>query len=120
MFHVPNKHRVREGQLGSADSIGNNGVFIIPAITKKNRLRVLASDGLGWEHVSVSLSYRCPRWGEMCRIKDLFWDEEDLVVQFHPPKSEYVNNYPHCLHLWREIGVKLNLPPSWTVGVKDG
>ena len=35
-------------------------------------LRVLFSDGLGWDHVSVSLADRCPTWAEMCFIKDLF------------------------------------------------
>ena len=56
------------------------------------------------EHVSVSLNRRCPNWDEMCMIKNIFWDEEELVAQFHRPKSQYVNFFPHCLHLWRKIG----------------
>jgi hypothetical protein len=47
-------------------------------------LRVIASDGKGWEHISVSLPNRCPNWREMCFIKSLFWDEEDVVIQYHP------------------------------------
>jgi hypothetical protein len=81
-------------------------------------IKVIASDGGGWEHVSVSLTNRCPTWAEMCAIKDLFWDFDDTVVQFHPRQSEYVNNHPNCLHLWRRAGEEYDLPPSIFVGLK--
>jgi len=58
----------------------------------------------GWEHVSVSLPNRCPTWNEMCWVKELFWSDDKLVVQYHPPKSEYVNTAKYCLHLWRFDG----------------
>ena len=72
----------------------------------------------GWEHVSVSLPNRCPTWGEMCLVRDLFWTNDETVIQFHPPKSEYVNNHAHCLHLWRNINSEVELPPTHLVGVK--
>lgn len=71
----------------------------------------------GWEHVSVSTPKRTPNWTEMCLVKDLFWDEEETVIQFHPPKSQYVNNHPHVLHLWKSPH-EVQLPPSILVGVK--
>ena len=77
---------------------------------------MIAYDGQGWEHVSVSLSHRTPNWREMCFIKDLFWDEEDVVIQYHPKKSEYVNLHNNYLHLWRPIGVELPTPPKELVG----
>jgi len=54
----------------------------------------------------------------MCRIKEMFWDEEDCVIQFHPPKSEYVNQNENTLHLWRKIGFKQPTPPTTLVGIK--
>jgi hypothetical protein len=84
----------------------------------KEVLRVIASDGLGWDHVSVSLVDRCPTWDEMCFIKDQFWTEEECVIQFHPPKSEYVNCHPFCLHLWKKQGESIQTPPSVMVGGK--
>lgn len=79
----------------------------------------VAAIGEGWEHVSVSLSVkRCPDWEEMCMIKEIFWEPEDCVVQFHPPASEYVNNHPHVLHLWRKINENFETPPSIMVGLK--
>jgi len=67
-------------------------------------------DGKYWEHVSVALPRRCPTWDEMCMVKDIFWGEEECVIQFHPPKSQYVDLHPYCLHLWKEKGVDI-IPP---------
>lgn len=48
----------------------------------------------------------------MCRIKDIFWGEDECVVQFHPPKNEYINLHPYCLHLWKKIGESFETPPK--------
>ena len=83
---------------------------------------VICSDGAGWEHVSVSPYKRriTPSWDDMCRIKDIFWHEDEAVIQIHPPKAEYVNNMPNCLHLWRCTYKDMVLPPSCLVGIKNG
>lgn len=62
----------------------------------------------GWEHVSVS-PYRgkLPTWDDMCEIKDIFWDDEEEVIQIHPKKSKYVNIKDNCLHLWRHTSIEL-------------
>lgn len=114
-FRVPEQFRVLEY---SSKEIGNNGLFEMHGPCGI-ALRVVASDGLGWEHVSVSVykMKRLPNWREMCFVKDLFWDEEDCVIQFHPPKSDYVNNF-EVLHMWREIGVNYKTPPSILIGLK--
>lgn len=77
----------------------------------------IASNGNGWDHVSVTMKNckrnRCPTWEEMCEIKDIFFLPEETVVQYHPPKSEYVNDYETCLHLWRpNNGLVIPLPPQ--------
>jgi hypothetical protein len=74
--------------LDSKEEIGNNGAFLIPF--ESFMLQIVARDGLGWEHVSVSPLNRTPNWREMCFIKDVCWDGEDVVIQYHPKKSEYV------------------------------
>jgi hypothetical protein len=97
---------------------GNNGLFFIPSPKGSYELKVIASDGMDWDHVSVSLRNRCPNWQEMSFVKDLFFEPEETVVQFHPKASEYVNNHPYCLHLWRwQLGEHL-LPPSILTGFK--
>lgn len=118
MFKVPEKYRFtnRASPLATNPDSGNNGCFIIPF--ESFELVVIASDGEGWEHVSVSMRNRTPNWREMCFVKDLFWGAEDWVVQYHPPISEYVNNHPNCLHLWRPTKSKMPTPPSILVGLK--
>lgn len=120
MFKVPEKYRVKNGMLRSNASAGNNGAFLIRSLKFNRELRIIASDGMGWEHVSVSTYDRCPTWDEMCFIKNLFWGSEDCVVQYHPPESEYVNNQPYTLHLWRPKNTFMPAPPSILVGIKEG
>jgi hypothetical protein len=109
-MRVPNQYRVRTGLYGSDESYGNNGMFIVPF--ESYEFRIIASDGEGWEHVSLSLKNRTPNWKEMCFFKNMFWGEEETVIQFHPPKSEYVNNCETCLHLWKPRNHEIMLPPS--------
>ncbi len=109
--------------LLSDESFGMNGFFFVPR--GKVILRVMVSDGSGipdgeekWEHVSVSLQDRCPTWDEMAFAKDMFFTEDEAVMQLHPPKSDYVNNHKYCLHLWRPKSATIPLPPSVLVGIK--
>lgn len=120
-MHVPEQYRVRSGMFASDNNYGNNGAFFVPNRAKDGNapLKVIASDGEGWEHVSVSLPHRCPTWEEMCRIVALFWDDSDCVIQLHPPRAQWISNHPYCLHLWRPLEAAIPLPPSWMVGYRD-
>lgn len=107
------------GQYGDS----YNGLFIIP--TKKVKFQVIASNGMDWEHVSVTLKnrwgyqlHRCPTWEEMCFIKELFFEGNEVVMQLHPSEEEYVNNHPYCLHLWKPKSAVIPTPPSELVGIK--
>lgn len=105
-------------------SWGFNGVFEFFILNCNEKLRVVASDGHGWQHVSVSFGpekkHITPRWDVMCRVKDLFWEDDDVVVQFHPRKRDYVNYHGGCLHMWRcTDGREFPTPPSILVGPKQ-
>ena len=91
-------------------------------VSTKNRktAAVIFSNGGGWDHVSVSFNHRCPTWEEMCEIKNMFFHPDEVVVQYHPAESDYVNNHPYCLHLWRPQEQAMPTPPAWMVGVKKG
>lgn len=70
-----------------------------------------------WEHVSVSCINRCPTWEEMQAVKELFWSDDETVVQIHPPRKHYVNHHPYCLHLWRNVkSPDFPLPPKELIG----
>lgn len=116
-FEVPESYRVRRGPMGSDPSYGNNGAFQIPLAT--GVAVTIASDGHGWEHVSVSFPDRTPTWAEMDQIKALFWGPEDVVVQYHPPESARVNCQPYALHLWRPTEGSMPAPPDYLVGPRE-
>lgn len=79
--------------------------------------------GEPWEHVSVSIvgqPEKCPSWPEMEWVRHLFWEEDETVLQFSPPRSVKVNQHRGCLHLWRPLGFVVELPPTETVGALAG
>lgn len=94
---------------------GGAGVIALPTWQGS----VIWSTGGGWDHVSVApFKHRItPSWYDMCMIKDIFFSDEEAVIQIHPPKSQYVNNMPNCLHLWRYQGEQ-PLPPSVLTGIR--
>lgn len=120
-FDKVERGRVRTGSYASEPG-SDYGAFVVIG-PQGEKLRIIASPGdeslgISWEHVSVSTSHRCPTWGEMCFVKDLFWDEEEPVMQLHPPRSTWINNHDYCLHLWRPRDAEIPLPPSIAVGVR--
>ncbi len=68
--------------------------------------------GHGWDHVSVSLVNRTPNWKEMCFVKDLCFEEDEVVMQLHVAKKDHINLMPHCLHLWRPHNQEIPQPAS--------
>lgn len=116
------KWRIREGPFAS--NTGEDfGAFRVPGPCGRELLIMASSGdescGIDWEHVSLSLPNRCPNWPEMCHIKSLFWDAEQTVMQLHPPESKWINNHPHCLHMWRPKKQEIPLPPGIAVGLKE-
>lgn len=82
----------------------NAGRFFVKSRTAvMDTLCCVVGDGGGWDHVSVSVigKARTPYWSEMCQVKDLFFRDDEVVMQLHPAKKDYVNNHPFVLHLWR-------------------
>jgi hypothetical protein len=121
-MRVPEASRVTEGESASDASYGHNGAFVLHSPEPGWALYCIASDELGWDHVSVSarrygrtVHTRIPTWREMAFIKDEFWEPETTVLQYHPPHSRYVNVHPHVLHLWRPQNAEVQLPPLWMV-----
>lgn len=132
-FKVPESCRVTTGPAASSYTNGKCGMFLVRSPSPGWGLMLVCHDGiqsdpgqppetLGWEHVSVHAfaadnpkRKRTPSWSEMCHVKDICWDEEDVVMQLHPKKSEYVNCHTAVLHLWRPIHVAIPTPPRLLV-----
>lgn len=117
MFKTPSEQfRVTEGifRTKTGDKFG---AFKVPSCEKGWQLRVICDDGAtnGWEHVSVCAGkenqVRIPNWREMCQVKDICWEEDDVVMQLHPARRKYVNIHPNVLHLWRPVKEEIPTPP---------
>lgn len=128
-FHVPEGGRIRSHPfLASTSADGHNGAFQVPSPEPGWILFLICSDGSGeparleyqWEHVSVHAVQgardRTPTWKEMAFVKDLCWDEDDVVMQLHPRRAEYVNVHAYTLHLWRPRLERIPTPPAELVG----
>jgi len=93
-----------------AGCYGGGGAFVLKR--GSTRIKVVASWGGGWDHVSVSLNTRCPTWDEMCWVKRKFFADDETVIQYHPAESDYINCHPFCLHMWRPQLAEIPLPPK--------
>lgn len=125
-WKIPENRRIRDKRFGVKGE--PHGAFAFDSPERNFKLLVIASNSEGWEHASAraikhltpnNCIERIPSWNEMCFVKAQFWDDEDIVMQLHPKKSEYVNNHPCVLHLWRPIGIEIPTPPSILVGLKE-
>ena len=78
------------------------------------------------EHVSVSCCNRkkLPTWDDMCKLKKMFFNDDEMVVQIHPSEENYLHGVSrpgfktleNVLHLWRPMDGDfsiLNTPERW-------
>ena len=85
----------------------DGGVFWIKIGTSE--FCIVASFGDGWDHISASIynKDRCPKWSEMCEIKDILFNENETVVQYYQAKNDH-----YWMHIWRPQNVELPKPPK--------
>lgn len=98
----------------STPAHGMNGAFVV--WKGKTRVILLVSNGEGWDHVSVQVHERgnrrrLPSCEEMCWVKEVCFEPDEVAMQFHPSKFRYVNTHPYVLHLWRPQQERIPTPP---------
>lgn len=117
---ILNKYRIRDGRMASPDNFGMTGAFKIPVTNSRHLIVISSGADEEWEHVSIHARERkgkktkqdTPTWKEMCMIKDIFWGDDECVIQYHPEKKDYVNVHDHVLHLWKPVKQELPKPPK--------
>jgi hypothetical protein len=100
------------GDVGDSEM----GAFIVPSPLDGASMRVIASSGEGWDHVSISRRNRCPNWIEMEHVKRLFFHDDETAMQLHVPPSDHRCLHPYALHLWRPLDREIPRPPNELVG----
>lgn len=92
------------------------GVFNLPSPIDQVSMHIVASQGEGWDHVSVSRSNRCPNWIEMEHVKRLFFAPNEVAMQLHVAAADHLSVHAYCLHIWRpNDGREIPLPPKMMV-----
>ena len=75
-LHKLDKFRLKDREREFYGCTGDSGNGVFKVYVGGKSFRVIASNGMGWEHVSVSPGSAqrkcCPTWDEMCAIKDMF------------------------------------------------
>lgn len=119
------KFRQQDGSEFSTRKGDTFGAFQVPF--NGSVLRIIATDGEGipklekWEHVSVHAydpvfkKQRIPKWEEMCFVKSLFWNDDEVVMQLHVASKDHINIHDCVLHLWRPKETQIPLPPKYCV-----
>lgn len=124
MKNLNNINNFRRTDLYGDGLIGDeyNGIFIIDKYKNGEFYLIIASNELGWDHVSVSLHRRnganikrCPSYEEMLMIKGKVFNEDEVVFQIHPREEDYINTHPYCLHLWKPNYCNIIVPPIYSL-----
>lgn len=95
---------------GVGDDFG--GCFRLRSIIDGGDLRIIANNGSGWDHVSVSRANRCPNWPEMEQVRRVFFQDHETAMQLHVPPTDHINLHAYTLHMWRPHGVEIPRPPA--------
>lgn len=90
------------------------GKFIIPF--ENGTFEVTASNYMGWDHISIVVitkngMARIAASEEIERLKKMFFGDE-VTIEVHPKKKDYINIDEVMLHVWRPLGKDLPLPPA--------
>ena len=99
---IPSDYGAKGNSKGGAFEVPFNG----------DNLRVIASNGRGWDHVSVSLANRTPTWEEMEYVKRLFFKKNEVAFQLHVAEEDHISVHPYCLHIWRSHNRAVPTPPK--------
>lgn len=51
--------------------------------------------------MSVSHPLRLPSWDEMRTARERMTPDRVTMALILPPRAQYVNIHPNCLHLWQ-------------------
>lgn len=107
-------------RVGRVEQSNEDGVAFLTRMTAGSEvLRVLASCGYGWDHVSVSTRHRCPTWEEMEFVRSICFHDHETAMQLSVPRKDHIDHHPHCLHLWRPHEAAIPRPPGWMVGPEE-
>lgn len=70
-------------------------------VFRLGKCTVIVSKDAGLWHLSISRKDKLPSYDELKTARYQFMPDIKYVVQIFPPKQDFVNEHPFCLHLWQ-------------------
>jgi hypothetical protein len=67
---------------------------------RMGRCLVLVTIDGGKYHLSISTEKEIPTYEELKQARYQFIPDDAFMAQIFPPKSDFVNAHPYCLHLF--------------------
>lgn len=119
-FEHLEEFRCKDYSIWSSEKGDTFGVFIIRI--GSYALLCIVGDGHFWDHVSVTVRdkkgrqiKRLPNYNELCKVKNLFFEDDEIVVHYFVPATDHVNINDWCLHLWKHQQKPFPRPPMYMV-----
>ena len=69
-------------------------------IFQMGRCNVIVSIDNGKWHLSISTKTASPSYKEIKKARYKYCPDNIYMAQIFPPKSEFINVYSYCHHLW--------------------
>jgi len=88
---------------------------LLPGHKNGRSLNCVAAWRGGWDRVRVLTAQPgAPTWADMCIVKDVFFGENETVIQVHPPDTHpaHLKRSAVRLVLWRPQMGGIPLPPA--------
>lgn len=73
---------------------------------------IVAKEDNCW-HLSISKKDKLPSYQNLKDARYKFLPNDVVMAQIFPPKSEFVNVHPYCLHLWEIKSFHQNDPSKF-------
>ncbi len=80
---------------------GGSGLIVYGSLKNCSVMWGRKEGGL-YDHVSISPTNRIPTWNELCKVKDMFFKDDEECYLVFPKKEQYVNLDKYCMHIWRD------------------
>jgi hypothetical protein len=92
---LPGSHRAFVSQYGCSVIVGQEPLKAAP-----QGMWLPPGERLLW-HLSIAHPDRYPTWDEIADARYGLIPDDVTMAMLLPPRGEYVNEHPHCFHLWQ-------------------
>lgn len=112
-FPLPNNEDYnKQTNIENINIPRKKGYYNISIIQTNDWKRIQVSL-LNWWHQQLKVF---PTWDEMCAIKDIFFNDDEAIIEIHPSDEYKIYEKDYTIDLWKPLNKELPLPNPDLVG----